>query len=207
MTELLLGCGFARKKLLALPGEPLLWTDLVTCDINKKCKPDIVVDLDPYLSPHSPHGGYSWEVTEANEDGMRYCEVDPGLSPDDTRIFFKEGAFDEIHAYEVLEHLGTQGNAPAFFNCFDNLHRMLRAGGHLFATCPSRYSPWAWGDPSHTRIICAESLAFLSQKVIAANRKANSPMSDFSGLWDRDFEVVSASDNQTNFMFCLRAIK
>jgi SAM-dependent methyltransferase len=200
MTELLLGCGFSRDKRLGLPGKPLVWSDLVTCDFNPKCKPDIRCDLDPYVSKYAG-ATFCWEVEEANERGIRYCERD------DEQLFFKENMFHEIHAYEVLEHLGEQGNAAAFFNCFYNLHRLLRPGGHLYATCPSRYSEWAWGDPSHTRIICAATLAFLSQAVIAANRKAKSAMSDFSGLWDRDFKIVSASDNQQTFIFCLQAVK
>jgi hypothetical protein len=106
-----------------------------------------------------------------------------------------------------LEHLGQQGDAVAFFSTFSNIHRILRSNGVLFATCPSRYSAWLWGDPSHRRVICAESLAFLSQEVIAKNRAQGSAMSDFSALWTRDFKVLSAQDNHTSFIFCLQAIK
>ena len=191
MSELLLGCGFARAKLLALPGEPHEWRDLWTLDNNEACNPDLLCDLDS-----SKHGGV-W--SPRNNGGKRLTLNSSG--------FFPESFFDEVHAYEVLEHLGQQGDAVAFFSTFSNIHRILRNGGVLFATVPSRYSAWLWGDPSHRRVICAESLAFLSQEVIAKNRAQGTAMSDFSSLWSRDFKVLSAQDNHTSFIFCLQAIK
>lgn len=195
MSELLLGCGFSRKKLLGLPGQPLEWKELYTCDRNPKCNPHILCDLDLVNESRE------WCAMPYGDDVGRWdclCL---------TKNRFKSSFFDEIHAYEVLEHLGTQGDVDSFFFCFENLHRILKPGGHLFATVPSRYSAWAWGDPSHRRIICAESLAFLSQEVIAKNRAQGTAMSDFSDLWDRDFKVLSAQDDHRNFIFCLQAIK
>ena len=71
--------------------------------------------------------------------------------------------FDEIHAYEVLEHVGRQGDWRVFFAQFNEFWRILKPGGHLAATCPSWHSPWAWGDPSHTRVLQKENLVFLNQ--------------------------------------------
>jgi hypothetical protein len=187
MTELLLGCGHSRAKLLALPGAPLEWTDLVTLDINRRCNPDILCDL-----------GDDWCGERLTTRGFEATKATGYLCSD---------YFEEVHAYEVLEHLGQQGDARSFFWTFDNIWRVLKPGGHLFATVPSRYSAWLWGDPSHRRVICAESLAFLSQDVIARNRQAGSAMSDFSDLWTRDFKILSATDNRERFMFCLQAIK
>jgi predicted SAM-dependent methyltransferase len=199
MTELLLGCGFARKKLLGLPGRPLEWAGLVTCDVNAKCSPDILCDLDPPDSRYA--ADFDWEIEKVSESAVALTVAE------DEQIFFRENMFEEVHAYEVLEHLGQQGFTKSFFCTFYNIHRILKPGGHLFATVPSRFSAWLWGDPSHRRVICAESLAFLSQDVIAKNRAMGAAMSDFSTLWDRDFKVLSAQDNHTNFIFCLQAIK
>ena len=197
MTELLLGCGFSRAKLLGLPGEPREWKDLVTLDINRRVAPDLLIDINET-------GGNLWRGDSMTDRGRAAMDLD---APDYAMGAIRESYFDEVHAYEVLEHLGSQGDAAAFFNCFTNIHRILRPSGHLFATCPSRFSPWLWGDPSHRRVICAESLAFMSQDVIARNRKAGTAMSDFSDLWTRDFKVVSMQDNHERFMFCLQAIK
>jgi hypothetical protein len=202
VSELLLGCGFSRKKQLGLPGQPLEWRDLVTLDINEKCDPDIVCNIDDCRV---------WNPARFNEQGSRFLTSvlidEPGSTNPWTMTAFTENAFDEVHAYEVLEHLGSQGDARSFFWSFENVHRVLKPGGYLFATCPSRYSAWLWGDPSHRRMICAESLLFLSQEAIAKNRALGTAMSDFSALWTRDFKVLSAQDNQQTFIFCLQAIK
>lgn len=191
MTELLLGCGFARQKLLGPPGDNLQWKCVVTLDINPKCRPDILCDLN----------GWTIDSDECTGHGLNYITL-PITAPS-----IIESSFDEVHAYEVLEHLGSQGDAVSFFNTFSNIHRVLKPGGHLFATVPSRYSPWLWGDPSHRRAILKESLIFLDQAQVTANRKAGSPMSDFSDLWTRNFRIISSTDNHSFHMFCLRAIK
>lgn len=114
--------------------------------------------------------------------------------------------FDEIHAYEVLEHLGQQGDYRLFFNQFTAFWRALKPNGHLMATCPSRHSIWAWGDPSHTRIMQAEQLVFLSQRQYA-EQVGKTPMSDFRNIYKADFEIVHASDDKETLRFIIKAIK
>ena len=113
--------------------------------------------------------------------------------------------FDEIHAYEVLEHLGQQGDYRLFFRQFTAFHRALKPGGHFVATCPSRHSVWAWGDPSHTRIMQAEQLVFLRQSSYEAVGKTS--MSDFRNIYKADFDIVAVDENQDVFNFVLRARK
>ena len=118
-----------------------------------------------------------------------------------------DNEFDEVHAYEVLEHLGSQGDARLFFAHFSEIYRILKPGGYLCGTCPSRHSAWLWGDPSHTRTIQPESFAFLNQEVIWKNRQMGTAMSDFSRYWKGDFEYVQMLDNQETFLFVVRACK
>ena len=117
-----------------------------------------------------------------------------------------ENEFDEIHAYEVMEHVGQQGDYKTFFNQFSAIHRVLKPAGVFFATCPSRHSPWAWGDPSHTRIMQPEQLVFLSQKQYQ-DQIGKTAMSDFRQIYKADFEVVHSHEDANDFRFALRAIK
>src|SRR5215471_6222313 len=61
----------------------------------------------------------------------RTYEVDPdvvadlGVQP----LPFRSDVFDEVHAYEVLEHLGAQGDWRFFFDQFADFWRILRPGG------------------------------------------------------------------------------
>lgn len=119
---------------------------------------------------------------------------------------FPSDHFDEVHAYEVLEHLGGQGDFLAFFAQFSELHRILKPGGMLHASVPRHDSIWAWGDPSHRRIINEGTLAFLSQKAYA-EKVGRSPMSDFRDVYKADFETVYLRKEAESLFFVLRAIK
>lgn len=119
---------------------------------------------------------------------------------------FAADTFDEIHAYEVLEHLGRQGDWRFFFDQFAELWRILKPGGYLAATCPSYRSMWAWGDPSHTRVITSGSLVFLSQKQYE-KQVGVTPMSDFRHYYKADFQAVHVAEDDISLVFVLQAIK
>ena len=118
---------------------------------------------------------------------------------------FKDNQFDEIHAYEVLEHLGQQGDYKLFFAQFSEFWRLLKPNGHFLATCPSKDSVWAWGDPSHTRIMQLEQLVFLSQREYK-EQVGKTPMSDFRNIYKADFETVFQEDDGETIRFVLQAI-
>lgn len=118
---------------------------------------------------------------------------------------FEAESFDEIHAYEVLEHVGAQGDYKTFFDQFSEFYRLLKPGGHFMATCPSRHSRWAWGDPSHTRILQKEQLHFLSQANYEKEVGVTS-MSDFRSIYKANFEIVWVDENQETFKFILKKI-
>jgi len=130
---------------------------------------------------------------------------------------FEANTFDEIHAYEVLEHIGMQGDYRTFFAQFEEFWRILKPAGILAATCPSYRSMWAWGDPSHTRVITSGSLAFLSQanyrSQIDGDPGPKTAMSDFRFCYSADFEVVLdhgrhlVGEDDEILWFVLRAVK
>lgn len=101
---------------------------------------------------------------------------------------FPDDWFDEIHAYDVLEHFGRQGDARAFLGAFQEFWRVMKPGGYFFATTPHWESSWAWGDPGHTRIISAETLMFLSQRQYA-EQVGKTPMTDYRRYYTADFEI------------------
>lgn len=120
---------------------------------------------------------------------------------------FEDNSFDEIHAYEVLEHIGQQGDYKTFFAQFAEFHRILKPRGLLCATTPMWNSLWAWGDPSHTRVISEGSLIFLSQKEYEKQQGVTS-MTDFRYIWKADFDIVYAKEaSPGSFVFMLQAVK
>lgn len=119
---------------------------------------------------------------------------------------FSDNEFSEIHAYEVLEHTGTQGDYRFFFKQFEEFHRILSPGGKMFATVPAPTSPWAWGDPSHTRIFPKEWLTFLRQKSYE-EQVGSTSISDFRYIYKADFEILMAKEQNDTLYFIIEAKK
>jgi hypothetical protein len=194
--ELLLGCGHQRKKLLAPNPEARDWQNLITVDINPDCKPDIICDLN----------GISWRFVE--EDILNPAIIDNSIEKvdfDEEGCFhLKSDYFDEIHAYEVLEHIGRQGNLHLFFGHFTEIWRMLKPGGLLCATTPSR--EWLWDDPGHTRVILPASLVFLDQTKYA-EQAGRTALSDYRHLYRADFTALYVEDDKVYNKFVLQAVK
>ena len=118
----------------------------------------------------------------------------------------EDNAFDEVHAYEVLEHLGQQGDAISFFDHFGEIWRILRPGGYLAGSVPGWDSMWAWGDPSHRRVINEGSFTYLDQTQYAKQIGVTA-MTDFRSIWTRDFECVAMERVGEQLYFLLRAHK
>jgi SAM-dependent methyltransferase len=119
---------------------------------------------------------------------------------------FDDSTFDEVHAYEVMEHVGQQGDWKFFFDQWSDIWRILKPDGYFFGTSPLWNSPWAWGDPGHTRLITAECLTFLQQPAYA--QVGRSPMTDYRFCYKADFDLFHAMPNDAQQLeYGLKAIK
>lgn len=139
-------------------------------------------------------------------------DIDPGVGPDVTfdlaslhsggHLPFPDGAFTEIHAYEVLEHYGRPGDWMGFFAEWTEYHRVLAPGAHFIGTLPRHDSLWAWGDPGHCRILNRGTFTFLSQREYE-RQVGVSPMTDYRKWWKGDFTLVhwtNLSDDTAGFV-------
>jgi SAM-dependent methyltransferase len=119
---------------------------------------------------------------------------------------FEDSSFDEVHGYEVLEHLGHQGNAAEFFGCFWEIYRILKPLGFLAGSVPDWNTMWAWGDPSHTRVINHGSLTYLDRTAYAGEI-GKTTKTDFRSVWKGDFEAAALEYKSGRFWFLLKAHK
>lgn len=119
---------------------------------------------------------------------------------------FGDDHFDEIHAYEVLEHCGSQGDWRFFFNQFYEFWRILKPNAYLVATVPLWDRKWAWGDPGHRRVINEGSLIFLNQQEYG-NQIGKTAMTDYRPWYKADFEVTHCMEKNDMMVFILQAIK
>lgn len=138
-------------------------------------------------------------------------DINPDIKPDivydlnlrELAHFAGFDTFDEIHCYDVLEHLGRQGDWQFFLAQFEDFWRILKPSALFFGICPKPSSPWAWADPGHTRVIAPESLVYLDQTAYG-----RPPMTDYRRWYRGDFEIVHMGDvNEHQHAFVLRAIK
>lgn len=152
------------------------------------------------------------EIPPDWSDDLVTLDIDPRCHPQvvhDLRnpvLPFPDNRFDEIHAYEVLEHTGQQGDWKLFFEQFNEFWRVLKPGGWFIATCPMWDSPWSWSDPGHSRIISKHTLTFLSQKEYEI-QIGKTAMTDYRAWYKGDFELFAAQESEHQVGFVLRAIK
>jgi hypothetical protein len=120
-----------------------------------------------------------------------------------------DNSFEECHAYEVLEHLGTQGDAAAFFGQMYEIWRVLKNGGLFFASFPLLTSPWLLAEPSHTRVLAQHTFNFLDQDFYSQEEEKETCASDFRYLWKGHFDWVYAAkaDEQNTQFILMKAIK
>jgi predicted SAM-dependent methyltransferase len=141
-----------------------------------------------------------------------YLDINPDTNPDivhdlnERPLPFEDNSFTEIHAYEVLEHIGKQGDYKGFFEEFGEYWRILEPGGILYASVPWWQSEWAWGDPSHVRVITPGTLVFLSKRQYE-EQLGKTAMSDFRSLLVGDWQSLGIEVQGESMYFALEAIK
>lgn len=119
---------------------------------------------------------------------------------------FADNSFDEIHAYDVLEHLGQQGDWRTWFAEWTEWYRILKPNGVMCGLSPWWQSVWAFADPGHTRVLSPESFVFLDQSEYTA-QVGKTAMSDYRFVFRGDFAPAHMERVGDQFCFVLRAIK
>lgn len=134
------------------------------------------------------------------------CHPDIVHNLDDLPLPFEDDMFHEVHAYDVIEHLGRAGDYKAFFAFFEEIWRILKPEGYFCATVPCWDSEHAWSDPGHTRVITPTTLTYLSQKEYQA-QVGKTKMTDYRDIWECDFDIVGLSEEGDIMGFILQAVK
>ncbi len=119
---------------------------------------------------------------------------------------FDAESFDEIHAYNVLEHTGRLGDWKFFFSQWTDFYRMLKPDGVVCGIVPLITSIWAFGDPGHTRIIHPACFTFLDQEEYT-KQVGNNALADYRRFYKADFKLVHISESRDELFFVLKAEK
>jgi SAM-dependent methyltransferase len=144
--------------------------------------------------------------------GLVTLDMNPDHKPDVLHdltkrpLPFDDDQFDEIHAYDVLEHLGQQGDWRTFFAEWNEWYRILKPDGVLCGISPRWDSPWLFGDPGHTRFIGTESFVYLDQSAYA-QQVGVTAMTDYRFVYRGDFVVVDQARAEHQLLYVVKAIK
>lgn len=156
----LLGCGFKNKPEASL-------VDGVLVGYRGNNDTILRVDHNPLCKPDF--------IMDLND-------LERGVS-----FFWGPTSFDEVHAYEVWEHLGSQGDSRGFFTGLNTVSDMLVEDGLFILSLPMHDSIWALGDPDHKRIIPTVAWSFLVEEFY--DQLGKTAASDFRSLIKRFWKI------------------
>ena len=140
-----------------------------------------------------PHGSPKWWDELVTLDTDPDCGADVLHNLEDMPYPFEDEEFDEVHAYEVLEHLGTQGDEKFFFDQFNEFWRITKPGGYFCGSVPMWNGVWAWGDPGHKRIIQASQLFYLQESTY--DQVGKTMLADYRRLIKGYWTVLQATQD------------
>lgn len=107
---------------------------------------------------------------------------------------FDDDTFDEIGAYNTMEHWGRQGDFRGWFHECGEYWRVLKPGGIMSILVPVGGD--ALADPGHTRFFEQNYFGFLSQEFYTRNEVLKSCFTDYRGwAWTRNFEVLHLQEH------------
>ena len=162
------------------------------------------------LLARMPYGGEFPEVELTRTDYNSDCEPDVVWDLNVKPWPFPSNYFDEVHAYNIMEHLGRQGDAKAFFDEMFEVWRVLKPLGLFMGCCPKMENPWVFAEPSHTRVLLPRTFNFLNaDQELVKKSIQNTSTSDFRHLWKGDLRFIHADENYTDidWSWIMTAIK
>lgn len=117
------------------------------------------------------------------------CGADVVHDLDIRPLPFPDETFDELAAYDVLEHVGRQGDWRGFFEEFAEYWRILKPNGLFGIIVPVGRDYHA--DPGHTRFFAPEWFRFLDQRWYGDALAGGQQVTDYRWFWKRDFQTVA----------------
>ena len=117
-----------------------------------------------------------------------HCKPDVVWDLEKMPLPFNSEEFDELAAYDVLEHQGRQGDWKGWFDEFREYHRILKPGGLFGIIVPIGAD--ALADPGHTRFITKNYFGFLCDSFYEHNLSLGAQVTDYRWYKDFNWEIL-----------------
>lgn len=147
-------------------------------------------------------GSESWDGELVLIDMNKNCGASVVWNLDILPWPLQTASFDEIHAYDVLEHLGTQGDWRRWFAEMAEVWRLLKPNGLFAAIVPINAD--ALADPGHRRFFSQSYFNFLSQDFYRLAREQGANVTDYTWYWHLDFEMVHMQEDAHHLYVMMR---
>ena len=135
-----------------------------------------------------------WSKPLVTLDMGSECGADVVWDLEHRPLPFKDEEFDELAAYDVIEHIGKQGDWRGWFDEFSEYWRILKPGGVFGIIVP--IGDDAFADPGHTRFIQKNHFGFLNQNFYKANIAAGHPVTDYRWYWKKNFNIAYMEEQE-----------
>lgn len=130
---------------------------------------------------------HEWEGELVTLDMNPDCNPTMVWDLENRPLPFEDESFDEIGAYDVLEHWGRQGDWRGWFDEMAEYHRLLKPGGLMSIVVPVGGD--ALADPGHTRFFHRNHFGFLNQAAYDEALEKQMPMTDYRWYWKLNFDI------------------
>lgn len=150
-------------------------------------------------------GNTEWAGTLTTLDMDPNCGADYVMSYDHlgrgNHLPFQDDTFDELGAFDTLEHVGQQGDWEGFFLEFAEYHRILKPGGLMYVIVPIGKD--AYADPGHTRFFSVNHFGFLSQAFYEQILALGTSCTDYRWFWKKNFDILYLDESSGHHIACV----
>jgi len=128
-----------------------------------------------------------------NVDCEPKCNPDQVLDFEQTPWPFEDDFFEEIHADNIMEHLGT--TPKIFTNIMKEMYRVSKHGAKWTIVVPHHRCDLFWDDYTHVRVLTAKTFRMFDQQVNFESINKKLSDSTFGLYHNIDIEVFDVTYN------------
>lgn len=189
------------------------------------------LDLGCGTKPKNPYNCDELYGVDLSEEVLQLGQNFKVVNLVTEKLPFPDNFFDSVSAFDVFEHIprlvidfSSKKQYLSFMNLLDEIHRVLKPGGRLYAVIPMFPSADAFTDPTHVNIMTEKTHEYFCGKERAARqygfkgtfellearwinnsvaKRAHRSFKLDLRIWFRTF----IKRNQTHFVWQLKAIK